>query len=264
MAPGMDPAAALRAAEFLLAARRARRRVPGLPADCRPRDLEAAYAVQDAMARLAGADAGYKIGCTSARARAVIATDRPFAGRLRRAAIHASPASLALPRGLLCGVECEFALRLGRDLPAEGGACAPGDAAAAVAAVIPAIEVVESAYDDWVAAGVAQIVADNGAHGALVLGAETPLQPGMDLARFAVALSFDGREAARGLGAEALGGPIQALAWLAADRARRGEPLRAGQIVTTGTCAGFHEVRAARAAAADFGPLGTVEIRFLG
>jgi len=259
----VDAGAAERAATLLLAARRRQRRVPALPPDCRPADASSGYQVQDAMARLTGADGGFKIGCTSARARAVIATDEPFAGRLGRAAIHASPAVLPASGFMLRGIECEFAFRLGRDLPARAAPYDEGDAAAAVAAVIPAIEVVESVFEDWTRVGVASVIADNGGHGALVIGPETTDWRGLDLERHAIALSIDGRPVACGTGAEALGGPLKALAWLATDRARRGDGLRVGQIVTTGTCTGFHIVAPDASVLADFGALGQVELRFL-
>ncbi len=54
----MTPAAVDRAARIILAARRGRHLLPGLPEDCRPRDLEQAYAVQDRLIELLGTEAG--------------------------------------------------------------------------------------------------------------------------------------------------------------------------------------------------------------
>ncbi|MCK6454323.1 MAG: fumarylacetoacetate hydrolase family protein [Alphaproteobacteria bacterium] len=259
----MPDAIAARAASLLLTARRERRRMAALPEAFRPSAPEQGYRVQDAMAAITGADAGYKIGCTSARAREIIRTDEPFAGRLSRGAIHRSPAALPASGFMLRGIECEFAFRLGRDLPPRAAAYGATDVAPAVAAVVPAIEIVESVFEDWTRVGVASVIADNGGHGALVLGRETADWRGLDLERHAVTLSIDGKAVTAGTGAEALGGPLKALAWLATDRARRGDLLRAGQVVTTGTCAGFHVVAPGQEVRADFGVLGQVTLSFL-
>ncbi len=259
----MSEADIARAASLLLAARRELRRMAALPEALRPATPEQGYRVQDAMAAITGADAGYKIGCTSARAREIIRTDEPFAGRLSRGAIHRSPAALPAPDFMLRGIECEFAFRLGRDLPPRAAAYSEADVAPAVTAVVPAIEIVESVFEDWTKVGVASVIADNGSHGALVLGRETADWRGLDLGRHAVALSIDGKTVTTGTGAEALGGPLRALAWLASDRARRGDGLGAGHVVTTGTCAGFHVVAPGREVRADFGVLGEVVLTFL-
>ena len=65
----------------------------------------------------------------------------------------------------------------------------------------------------------------------------------------------------RAPGANVLGDPRIALAWIANDRAKRGEPLLAGEVVTTGTCVTPATVRPGDDLLADFGPLGTVGAR---
>jgi 2-oxo-3-hexenedioate decarboxylase/2-keto-4-pentenoate hydratase len=46
---------------------------------------------------------------------------------------------------------------------------------------------------------------------------------------------INGKEAGRGTGADVLGHPHNALAWLANHLAARGTPLRAGMVVSTGS-----------------------------
>jgi 2-keto-4-pentenoate hydratase len=164
---------------------------------------------------------------------------------------------------MLRGIECEFAFRLGRDLPPRPGAYDEAEVADAVAAVLPAIEIVETVFEDWTKVGVASVIADNGSHGALVVGGECADWRALDLEQHAIRLTVDGKPVASGTGREALGGPLKALAWLAIDRARRGDRLKAGQIVTTGTCTGFHIVAPDAFVVADYGLLGRVDLQFL-
>jgi len=258
----MPPEAAARAATVLVDAW-GRRDLERLPADCAPGDTDAAYAVQDALAgRLGLTHAGWKIGCTSAAAQEMLGVDHPFAGRLFAETVYDSPAALAAADFAHRGLEAEFAFLLAADLPAVNGPYDAASVAPAVAALVPAIEIVDPRFADARAAGGLALIADNGAHGALVRGAAIADWQGLDLVGAAVALSIDGAEVGRGTGAEPLGHPLNALAWLANERLRRGDALRAGQLVTTGTCTGLVPAGPTSRAVADYGPLGTVELRF--
>ena len=60
-----------------------------------------------------------------------------------------------------------------------------------------------------------------------------------------------------------LGHPLSALTWLANELSRRGEGMRAGDLVAAGTCTGLHFADPGSTVLADFGPaLGRVTIRF--
>jgi 2-keto-4-pentenoate hydratase len=67
---------------------------------------------------------------------------------------------------------------------------------------------------------------------------------------------------AEGSGANVLGDPVEALVWLANDQRQRGDGLRAGQAVITGSCTGVNMAEAGDKARAEFGTLGAVELEF--
>jgi 2-keto-4-pentenoate hydratase len=77
-----------------------------------------------------------------------------------------------------------------------------------------------------------------------------------------VVLRFDGKEIARGVGSAILGDPLAAVVMLANGQPKDGEGLRAGQIVTTGSCTGALPIAAGVEAVADFGALGEVRVRY--
>jgi 2-keto-4-pentenoate hydratase len=260
-----DAVAAARAetaARLLIEARRTQVPLAVLPEDCRPRTLDEGYAIQDALARLDGrAVKGWKIGCTSDYAQKLLGVDQPFPGRVFDGSLHASPATLGGREFIAVGLEPEFAFRLARDLPPRRKPYARAEVAGAVDCILPACEIVETRFADWLKAGGPSLVADNGCSGGLVQGETTCDWRGFDLARHVVTLSVNGRCVAEGTGAAVLGHPLEALAWLADDRSRRGDGLRRGEIVTTGTCAGIHFLAPGDEAVADFGPLGAVSVR---
>ena len=76
--------------------------------------------------------------------------------------------------------------------------------------------------------------------------------------RGAVAGKFE-RE---GIGSNVLGDPRTALAWLINEVVGLGLTLRAGQVITTGTCAIPFEIEAGDRVDMDFGELGQVGVTF--
>ena len=89
----MTPAAISEAVELLIAARGDHRRLDAFPPSCRPASLDDAYAIQEAFAAVWGAPvAGYKIGCTSAEAQALLGAPGPFPGRVFAPVLLRSPA----------------------------------------------------------------------------------------------------------------------------------------------------------------------------
>jgi 2-keto-4-pentenoate hydratase len=103
----------------------------------------------------------------------------------------------------------------------------------AVATVHAAIEIVDSRIVDWKIT-FADTVADNGSSAFFVLAeAGLPLA-GLDLEGAAMEMTINGVTASTGMGAAALGNPLNAAAWLAQTLALRGEPLKAGDILLAG------------------------------
>ncbi len=198
-----------------------------------PSDLRGAYAVQDATMALLGAVAGWKVGAKGPQA-------EPQCAPLPASGLVPSGARLTDPHWKLRGIEAEVALRVGHDLLPTERPDEPEALAALFDAVLPVIEVVETRLADWRQAAPLAKLADLQSHGALVLGAASPLPPtGIDLRSVAAKVAFNALPVADTVG----GNPAQALwpmlAWLVRHCAERGLPLRAGQIVTTGSCTGM-------------------------
>jgi 2-oxo-3-hexenedioate decarboxylase/2-keto-4-pentenoate hydratase len=226
------------AAEALAKARAAGRPWAGFAAGLAPGDEAAAYRMQAGQwrRRFPGtAPAGWKIGCTTPVMQAYLGIEDPCAGRLAAPDIHESPAALAHGDFVRPGVECELAVRLGLDLPPAGAPFDQDSVRPAVAAVMAAIEVVDDRYADFRALDTWTLVADDFFQAAVVLGPPREDWRALDLARMGGRLALDGEPVGSGTGAAVLGHPLAALAWLANNRARFGEPLAAGQVVLTGS-----------------------------
>ena len=127
--------------------------------------------------------------------------------------------------------EAEIAFVLGAGLPATDST--PEDVAAAVATVHAAIEIVDSRIADWKIT-FADTVADNGSSAFFVLADQGKPLPGLDIWTAGMVMQINGETVSLGVGAAALGHPLNAAAWLANTLAARGEPLKAGDILLAG------------------------------
>jgi 2-oxo-3-hexenedioate decarboxylase/2-keto-4-pentenoate hydratase len=217
-------------------------------------DEAAARRLQAAViARLDLALGGWKVGATSAKAQVVMGTDMPFYGPVFRERIWADGALVDLPAGFR-GVECEFALRIGADLPPRPGGYGIEQLVIAVDAVVPALELVATRQRVEGMADARRAAADLGFNHGLVLGPPLMPPPTRELADASAVARVDGVEVMRGSGADVLGHPLEAVAWLT----RQGVALPAGALVSTGACTGLTPLRRGETVEADFGPLGRV------
>ena len=251
---------AKKAAACLYAAMRQRRTLEELPALCRPESLADAYAIQDCLVAMIGTPVGYKIAFTNSGIQRQMGVTEPAAGRLIESRVFDSPAEVDVSSLFRIGIESEFAFRMAHDLP---GASAPYSRDAVVEAIdvlLPAIEIVDTRYVDWVKCGALQAIADYvfGSH--WVAGEAIQDWRSLDLSAAEVVTRLNGLEVARGIGANVFDHPFDALTWLANDLANRGLGLRGGEVVTTGSATSIVIAQPGDIAVADFGPLGLVSV----
>jgi 2-keto-4-pentenoate hydratase len=206
---------------------------------------------------------GHKVGCSSEQSQRLVNSPGPIAGVLFKDALWQQPAAIPATRFFVAGVEAEFGFRLGADLPARSTPYSREEVAAAVDAVVPLIEICDTRLSEWRTRRIEEITADNAFNGGVVVGPAFEGWRRLDLATHVVTLSIDGERKGEGTGALVLGHPLIALTWLANDLSRRGDGLRAGELIAAGTCTGLHFASAGSTVVADFGPaLGRVEIQF--
>ncbi len=243
------------------------RRMAALPEDVRPVTREDAYAIQARVAeRSAWPLFGWKIAATSAAGQKHIGVDGPLAGRLLRERAYASGDVVPYGNNHMRVAEAEFAFRMRIDLAPRDTEYSIGDVMDAVASMHPAIEIPDSRYDDFARVGAAQLIADNACAHYFVLGAAAPdAWRSVDLARHPVTGTVHGTFAGAppvtraGVGANVLGDPRVALAWLVNELSRLGLTLHAGEVITTGTCVTPLEIARGDRLYMDFGDLGSVE-----
>jgi 2-keto-4-pentenoate hydratase len=226
-----DPEAAAR---FIADAHTTRADYCNLPVNIAPRTVDEAYAAQEAVARLWAASrgpvGGLKIATTTKIMQQLMGIDHPCGGMIFQRRIHASPAEIDKSGFVNLVVECELAVRLNRDLPDSGKPYTAADARAAVGSVMAAFELIEDRHAVYKSTSALSLIADNAWNGGIVLGPEQA-PPAGDLNGISGTLEINGVAHKHGTTDD----PMGALAWVANLAVSRGRPMKAGQVVITGS-----------------------------
>ena len=228
------------AASALSAGRLACERMGLLPSELRPSDEVEAYRIQDALHGLLedggmGSPAGHKIGCTTPVMQSFLGIPNPCGGAVFDSTVREGSGSFDFDRLLHPGVECEMAVRLGADLPPDGAPYDRSTVAPAVGAVMAAIELVDDRWVDYKSVDTPTLIADDFFGAGCVLGPPVHDWPGLDLPGVEGSMFINGTHVGSGSGADIMGHPFEALAWLANSMAGRGRGLRAGEFVLLGS-----------------------------
>jgi 2-keto-4-pentenoate hydratase len=259
----MDLARAKEASELLVRHWRDGTTLASLPPSLRPETRVQGYFIQSQIERLSRRPlAGWKIAATSLAGQRHIAVDGPLAGRLLAEMVHQDGATLTYGSNHMRVAEAEFAFRMSRDLPPRAKPYGEDEVLDAVAALHLAIEVPDSRYTDFTLVGAAQLIADNACGHQFVLGPEAPSPwRSLDLAAHRVIGRVGAKLEREGLGANVLGDPRIALAWLANELSQHGMTLAKDQIVTTGTCLVPLEIVPGDEVSVDYGSLGRMTMQ---
>ena len=171
---------------------------------------------------------GVKMGFTSRSKMLQMGIDDMIWGRLSNAMQVAEGDTVSLAGRIHPRVEPELAFVLKHDLPGDANAV---QALAAVEAIAPALEIIDSRYRDF-KFNLPEVVADNASASGYVIGAWS--NPRTDFGNLGLLLTIDGHVTQVGSTAAILGHPLRSLVAAARLSAAAGEPLQAGWVIMAG------------------------------
>jgi 2-keto-4-pentenoate hydratase len=248
------------AAEFVRARRTAGSftNYPGAP----PPDLDSAYRCQDeAIALWMDAIAGWKVGWIPEPLSRTYGANRLvgpiFARAVRRSSGNAAEPMPVFARGF-AAIEAEIVVQLSADASPDVAEWTAESARDLVHAMFIGIEIASSPLQNINDFGPAVIASDFGNNSGLILGAAIPDWQTRPLESLGCESRIDGKIAGRGTAAAVSGGPLSALAFALHCNSRRGRPLRAGDLVSTGAVTGVHTIAAGQTAEAIFTGIGSL------
>lgn len=233
------------------------RQIPPFSQTAAPLSRAEAYGVAARMRALRGGRrVGVKIGFTNRAIWPIYQVDAPIWGDVTQHSLIDAPdgaATVVLAPFCEPRIEPEIVLGLsaapepGMDLNALMGC---------IEWVAPGAEIVQSIYPGWRFHSSDTIIAQ-GLHGALVVGARRAATPDMlhSLPQAGLTLYRNEVEIEKGIGANALDGPVHALLHLVSEMATLPDqtPLQAGDLITTGTLTDAWPVQPAETWQAEFG-----------
>ncbi len=225
--------------------------------------IENAYHIQQQMlarrmehgARIVGK----KIGVTSAAVMNMLNVHQPDFGYLLDTMIYNEGEAIPVNSLIQPKAEGEIAFILKHDLLGPG--ISNADVLRATECVMPCFEIVDSRITDW-KIKIQDTVADNASCGVFVLGDQAVDPRKVDLLTCGMVLEKNGEIIATGAGAAALGSPVNAVAWLANTMGRLGIPLRAGEVILSGSLAAMFPAKAGDNFRVTIGGIGGCSVRF--
>ena len=237
-----------------------------LPQDLAPASADEAYAIQDSFVALRaqklGALAGYKIALSTQAMQAFVGVDAPQAGCILQSTVQRTPGRLRAADYVRLIVEFEIGVRLADDLPAADAPFARERVARAVGAIMPALEIADDRNADYAELRnhPLHLIADNAWNEGAVLGEEVAGWQAVDLGSVRGRASINGAVVGEGTGADALGHPLDAVAWVAGHLAALGRGLLRGDLVITGSLVTSKAVRTGDRVSFSLEGLGSVEL----
>ncbi len=225
--------------------------------------IEDAYHIQQRMLsrRLAAGEkvVGKKIGVTSAAVMNLLGVRQPDFGYMLDGMIYNEGESIPMDTLIQPKAEGEIAFVMKHDLMGPGVTAA--DVLAATEGVMTCFEIVDSRIRDW-KIKIQDTVSDNASCGVFVLGDRLVDPREVDLATCGMVLEKNGEIACTGAGAATLGNPVNAMVWLTNTLGRLGIPLKAGEVVLSGSLGPMIPVKAGDNLRVTIGGIGGCSVRF--
>lgn len=229
-----------------------------------PASRAEAYAIQDRMAALIGDPvAGWKVGATVPAVQRLEGHDGPIPGRIFGPRVFETPAYLSAAEFPGTKVECEFAFRCAEDLPRREQPWTT-DALAPLVVFHPAVELTGTR---WAPADTPprthEVIADNGSGAGFVFGPGITDWRALPFATLPIAAAISGGAPIDVYTGEYRRDPLEVLAETVNDLAARGETLKKGDYVSTGSLTVPTPLSAGQTLVARFAEIATIEVALI-
>lgn len=249
-------------ANFLHDAEARRRDVVRITAEYPELTVDDAYCIQKELVAIKLREGhriiGPKMGLTSQAKMKQMNVEEPIYGYIFDYMVVPDGGLIKLGEFIHPKVEAEIAFVLGKDI--EGPGITGAQVLAATKYVLPALEIIDSRYENFKFT-LPDVIADNASSSGVVFGNRLTPPNQMDLDLIGVTLSINGEIKDLGAGAAVLGHPANSVAMLANMLAKKGENLKAGEVILTGGVTGAVMLSAGDIVSAKLDGLGEVSFK---
>lgn len=225
--------------------------------------LEQAYAVQAQLLNLWGYDehthAGYKLGVTDIRVQEAMALEHPLFAHLLSGWDYLDGDTIASSQLISPKLEGEVAFLFSATL--DDPELSEEALLDGLKGVLPALEICDSAFAGW-PKSLFDAAADNLSSGLYVLGSELKDPRELDLGELEMKLYRNNDPVVTGHSRQCMGSPLTACLWLVRELARRGTPIKAGELILSGSLGPMVEAEPGDRIRLELSALGNLECRF--
>lgn len=227
-----------------------------------PASLDEAYACQEAAIALwPDRVAGWKVGRVPPPLVEQVGAERLAGPIFARNLWPLAPVvPVPLIEGGFAAVEAEYVFRLGADTPVDRTSWSLDDVQALEGELHIGVEIAGSPLAAINDLGPAVVASDFGNNAGVILGPVIrDWRVRLDALRCETFI--EGRSVGRGGAGSIPGSPLEAVRFLLEHAARRGRPLKHGDLVSTGAATGIHDFKAGQSARVEFGGDGAIECK---
>ena len=205
---------------------------------------------------------GKKIGVTSKAVQNMLGVHQPDFGYLTDAMVAEEGEPLSITDKMIQPrAEGEIAFVLKKDLIGPG--ITATDVLQATDFIVPCFEIVDSRIKDW-NIKIQDTVSDNASCGYFLLGQNAVSPSSVDLSTCGMVMELNGQIVSTGAGAAALGSsPVNCVVWLANTLGKLGTPLKAGEVILSGSLVPLQAVKAGDYMSVSIGGIGRTAVRFV-
>lgn len=224
-----------------------------------------AYAIASAMVKeyqKAGFTAsGKKVGLTSNVMRKHAGISEPDYGIIFHELCYSNESDVEFEKFAQPLIEAELCFKLSKDL--QGESISVEQVLASTEYIVPALEIVDIRQKIDKPRKIFDTVADNASFGAYVLG-DTPIKPyQIDLGLVGFVFEHNNHQVEVSCGAAVLDHPAKSVAWLAKRFTQLGNPLKAGEMVMSGSAITILAAQKGDNFRCRYGRLGEVSANFV-
>lgn len=219
---------------------RERKRFSQLLGDDRPTDMEEAYQVQAQVYQLMQDEAGFtgfaghKVALTSPAIQEMCGVDQPAYGSILTEYVHADNHEADLADFIRMGIEFEVAIEIGTDVPTDREHTKE-TIGEYISAVMPAFEMIDDRDADYAHLDAISLLADRCWCSGIVLGTRNENWQHLDIGNLVSEVVWNGTADEKGHTGDALGHPLNSVAFVANHLRENGKQLKAGEIIMTGS-----------------------------
>jgi len=226
-------------------------------------NVELAYAIQDHNSNLrienGSRIVGKKIGLTNKSIQQKFGITQPDFGMLWNDKEVLNGGEISVKEIVQPKAEAEIAFVLGKDLNALS--LTSIDVINAIDYALASIEIVGSRIKNW-DIGITDTIADNASASHWVVGHRPVKLENFDMLNCKMIMEKNGQVVSEGVGRNCLQSPINAMLWLAQKMVELGRPMKAGEVILTGSLGPFIDIKAGDHFKANIEGLGEVSAYF--